>query len=110
MDRIMFKGIMPALVTPVNEDGSLRKDAAVKLIKALGETGISGYYILGINISAVIDDTARGRRFKGGKRTEQRGFSAARRSDHSGEFSFLDAESDILQGFNLLVALYVDSA
>lgn len=47
MDRIMFKGIMPALVTPVNEDGSLRKDAAVKLIKALGETGISGYYILG---------------------------------------------------------------
>lgn len=47
MDRIMFKGIMPALVTPINEDGTLRKDAAVKLIKALGETGITGYYILG---------------------------------------------------------------
>ena len=24
MDRIMFKGIMPALVTPINEDGTLR--------------------------------------------------------------------------------------
>lgn len=47
MDRIMFKGIMPALVTPINEDGTLRKDAAVKLVKSLGETGITGYYILG---------------------------------------------------------------
>ena len=51
MDRIMFKGIMPALVTPINEDGTLRKDAAVKLVKALGETGITGYYIL-VKISA----------------------------------------------------------
>ena len=39
MDRIMFKGIMPALVTPVNEDGSLRKDAAVRLVKALADGG-----------------------------------------------------------------------
>ncbi|MDO4739921.1 MAG: dihydrodipicolinate synthase family protein [Eubacteriales bacterium] len=47
MDRIVFKGIMPALVTPVNEDGSLRKAEAEKLVKALGKTGITGYYILG---------------------------------------------------------------
>lgn len=47
MNRIMFTGIMPALVTPVNEDGSIRKDVAVRLIKDLGQTGITGYYILG---------------------------------------------------------------
>ena len=25
MDRIMFRGIMPALITPVNEDGTIRE-------------------------------------------------------------------------------------
>ncbi len=47
MNRIQFTGIMPALVTPVNEDGSIKKDVAEKLVKGLCETGITGLYILG---------------------------------------------------------------
>lgn len=47
MNRIMFTGIMPALVTPVNDDGSIRREVSEKLVKDLGKTGITGYYILG---------------------------------------------------------------
>ena len=47
MDRIMFRGIMPALITPVNEDGTIREAAARKLIGDLSQTGITGFYILG---------------------------------------------------------------
>ncbi|MGI6172635.1 MAG: dihydrodipicolinate synthase family protein [Christensenellales bacterium] len=47
MSRILFTGIMPALVTPVDEDGKLRQEVARRLVRDLGETGITGYYILG---------------------------------------------------------------
>ena len=47
MDRIMFKGIMPALITPVNDDGSIREKATRDLIADLSTTGITGFYILG---------------------------------------------------------------
>ncbi|MBO4368197.1 MAG: dihydrodipicolinate synthase family protein [Clostridia bacterium] len=47
MDRIVFKGIMPALVTPVNEDGSIRRSVSEKLVSDLCRTGITGLYILG---------------------------------------------------------------
>ncbi len=47
MDRIVFKGIMPALVTPVNEDGSIRRSVSERLVRDLCGTGITGLYILG---------------------------------------------------------------
>lgn len=47
MDRIVFEGIIPALVTPVNEDGSIRAQTTRNLVKGLSGTGITGFYILG---------------------------------------------------------------
>lgn len=47
MNRIQFTGIMPALVTPVNEDGTIRKEVTRRLIADLCKTGITGLYILG---------------------------------------------------------------
>ncbi len=47
MDRIRFTGIMPALVTPVHEDGSIREDVLRRLVKDLCQTGITGIYALG---------------------------------------------------------------
>jgi len=46
-NNVIFKGIMPALVTPINDDGTLRKDVARKLVKWLMSQGISGLYICG---------------------------------------------------------------
>lgn len=56
MDRIMFRGIMPALITPVNEDGTIREAAARKLIGDLSQTGITGFYILGSTGEGVATD------------------------------------------------------
>lgn len=47
MNRVMFTGIMPALVSPLNEDGSIREAVLRKLVADLSETGITGFYILG---------------------------------------------------------------
>ena len=46
-NNVIFRGIMPALVSPVNEDGSLKKEATVKLVKWLMSNGIHGLYICG---------------------------------------------------------------
>lgn len=56
MDRIMFKGIMPALITPVNDDGSIREKATRDLIADLSTTGITGFYILGSTGEGVATD------------------------------------------------------
>ena len=47
MDRILFKGIMPALVSPVNEDGTLREAVLRRLIDHLSHTGVTGFYLCG---------------------------------------------------------------
>ena len=46
-NNVIFKGIMPALVSPVNEDGSLKRESTVKLVKWLMQFGINGLYICG---------------------------------------------------------------
>jgi len=43
----MFKGIWPALVTPLAKDGSIDAQAAERLIEALIATGIGGLYVCG---------------------------------------------------------------
>ena len=47
MSRILFTGIMPALVSPVNEDGSIREKPLRKLVRDLSGTGITGFYLCG---------------------------------------------------------------
>ena len=47
MNRVKFTGIMPALISPVNEDGSIREKPLRKLVKYLSGTGITGFYICG---------------------------------------------------------------
>ena len=47
MNRILFTGIMPALLSPVNEDGSIREHTLRRLVRDLSETGITGFYLCG---------------------------------------------------------------
>ena len=59
MNRIMFRGIMPALITPVNGDGSLREEVTRQLVRDLSATGIAGFYILGSTGEGVATDRER---------------------------------------------------
>ena len=56
MNRILFQGIMPALVSPVNEDGSIREAVLRRLVLDLSATGITGFYLLGSTGEGVIMD------------------------------------------------------
>lgn len=47
MNRTLFTGIMPALLSPVNEDGSIREKALRRLVRDLSQTGITGFYLCG---------------------------------------------------------------
>ena len=47
MNRILFRGILPALVTPLDEKGGIREPVTRRLVGDLARKGISGYYILG---------------------------------------------------------------
>ena len=47
MNSTTFSGVLPALVTPVNPDSSLREDAARALIDWQLSQGVSGFYICG---------------------------------------------------------------
>ncbi len=46
-NRILFTGILPALVSPVNEDGSIREKSLRRLVRDLCGTGITGLYLCG---------------------------------------------------------------
>lgn len=59
MNRILFKGIMPALISPVNEDGAIREDALRKLVSHLSTTGITGFYLCGATGEGIAMDSAR---------------------------------------------------
>ena len=47
MDRILFRGIMPALVTPLNDDSTVRTQAVEPLIRWMISQGVDGFYVLG---------------------------------------------------------------
>ena len=46
-ENVFFTGIMPALITPVDENGQLKKEALKKLIEWQLSHGVSGFYICG---------------------------------------------------------------
>lgn len=54
MDNIKFKGIMPALVSPLNEDGSVREKVLRRLIRWHLSSGCSGFYICGATGEGVV--------------------------------------------------------
>lgn len=47
MSNKQFCGIMPALVTPIRDDGSIREEAARSLIESTIARGVNGFYICG---------------------------------------------------------------
>lgn len=47
MNKKIFKGIMPALITPFDVNGNLKKDSVGPLIDWLLSQGVKGFYILG---------------------------------------------------------------
>ena len=59
MNRIMFKGIIPALISPVNEDGTIRETVLRDLVKHLSGTGITGFYLCGGTGEGIAMDPAR---------------------------------------------------
>ena len=54
MSNILFHGILPALVSPLNEDGTLRRAAVKPLVDYLIDAGVSGFYICGATGEGVV--------------------------------------------------------
>ena len=46
-DNILFRGIMPALITPLNDDSTVRTQAVEPLVKWMISQGVDGFYVLG---------------------------------------------------------------
>jgi len=46
-DRILFKGIFPALITPLNADGTVRTQAVAPIMKWMLSQQVNGFYVLG---------------------------------------------------------------
>ena len=46
-DHILFKGILPALITPLNDDATIRTQAVEPLMKWMLGKGVEGFYVLG---------------------------------------------------------------
>ena len=47
MDNVKFRGIYPALVTPLEDNGSVRQSAVAPLIRFMLDQGVDGFYVLG---------------------------------------------------------------
>ncbi len=46
-ENILFRGILPALVTPLNDDSTIRTQSVKPLMKRHMEQGVHGFYVLG---------------------------------------------------------------
>ena len=47
MDNIKFKGIMPALITPFDENGNIYTDTVAELVHYHLNAGVNGFYVCG---------------------------------------------------------------
>jgi len=54
MNNVKFKGIIPALISPLNEDGTVREKVLRKLINWHLEKGCNGFYICGATGEGVV--------------------------------------------------------
>ena len=57
-NNILFKGVMPALVTPVDASGKIKKDVLKKLVDWQISQGVSGFYICGSTGEGLLLSTA----------------------------------------------------
>ncbi len=46
-NNVLFRGIMPALFTPLNEDSTVKASVVAPLMKGQMERGVDGFYVLG---------------------------------------------------------------
>lgn len=46
-NNILFRGIMPALVTPLNDDATVRCEVVEPMVSWLASQGVDGFYVLG---------------------------------------------------------------
>ena len=46
-NKVLFKGIMPALFTPLNDDATVKTDVVAPMIKWQLDRGVDGFYVLG---------------------------------------------------------------
>ena len=46
-NNILFRGIMPALVTPLNDDATIREKSVKPLMDWQMKRGVQGFYVLG---------------------------------------------------------------
>ncbi|MEA4822505.1 MAG: dihydrodipicolinate synthase family protein [Clostridiaceae bacterium] len=54
MSKVLFHGVMPALPTPLNEDGTLRRASVKPLIDYLIDAGCDGFYVCGATGEGVV--------------------------------------------------------
>ena len=47
MSNVKFSGVMPALISPVNEDGTIREKSLRKIINWHLQSGVDGFYLCG---------------------------------------------------------------
>lgn len=47
MNNVLFKGILPALVTPLNDDATVRANEVAPMVKWMLSQGVDGFYVLG---------------------------------------------------------------
>lgn len=47
MKNKLFRGVMPALVTPIDEDGSIREDCVRRMVDHHIANGVRGFYVCG---------------------------------------------------------------
>lgn len=54
MSNKKFGGIMPALITPVNEDNTLREEAVRQLVERHLECGVNGFSFVEVRGKALL--------------------------------------------------------
>ena len=57
-NNIMFSGVMPALVTPITDDGKIKRDTVKQLVDWQIGHGVSGFYICGSTGEGLLLSTA----------------------------------------------------
>jgi len=54
MSKVLFKGIIPALISPIDENGDIKEDTARKLIDWQLNAGVDGFYVCGATGEGIV--------------------------------------------------------
>ncbi|MBO4216528.1 MAG: dihydrodipicolinate synthase family protein, partial [Clostridia bacterium] len=59
-NNVLFKGVLPALISPVDDFGKVKKEAVFKLVEFDIKNGVNGFYLCGSTGEGLaMDDTER---------------------------------------------------